>query len=68
MNCIGCSSIWLTKLLFNILNGGDILIIRVSNVFGFQNQVFLILITIIIPIILGSISGWAGFQFRRKHD
>tara|TARA_B100000029_G_C17308969_1_gene863624 strand:+ start:225 stop:569 length:345 start_codon:yes stop_codon:yes gene_type:complete len=68
INSIGCTCVWLTELLYNILNGGDILIARVSNVFGFSNQVYLILITSVIPIVLGAISGWTGFQFRRKHD
>ena len=68
INSIGSASSWIIMLIYHYYNGGTILISRISNMFGLSNPLFLILISITIPIVLGGISGWTGYQFRRKND
>ena len=53
INALGAASSWAGMLIYQYFNGGEILMIRVSNLFGISNVIVLILISIIIPIILG---------------
>ena len=67
VNALGAASSWAGMLIYQYFNGGEILMTRVSNIFGISNVIILILISIIIPIILGGLTGWTGYQFRKNY-
>ncbi len=60
--------IWVTILTHNYFNDGAILISKISLIFGLPNPLSLLLLSITIPFVLGSITSITGFQFRRIHD
>ena len=62
------SFVWLSILIYNYFNNGDILISKIALMFGFPNQLSLVLASIAIPFSLGSVSSITGYQFRRKND
>ena len=68
VNSFSAGSCWCAVLIYKYLNGGEILMLRISQMFGIVDVSLFIFLSTIIPIILGGLTGWSGYQLRRKND
>ena len=65
---IGLSSCWVIMLVFRWLSGGHILMERIAEMFSVNNPFLLGLIIILLPLILGGISGLTGKFIKEALD
>jgi len=59
---------WLIILVYKWMNGGEIIMDRVSNMMGVNSPFLLAGVILFIPIILGSIAGLSGKLVREALD
>ena len=64
----GLTTSWAVILFYRWMIGGDILMARVATMMNVNNSIMLAIIILIIPIIIGGISGLTGKLFRDTLD
>ncbi len=62
---LGSLTAWGVMILLRYPGGGEVLAGRITAMFGLPNSLLLLLITLLIPSILGGLAGLTGYQLKK---
>ena len=68
LTSFGLTTSWAVILIYRWIIGGDIIMARVATMMNVNNSIMLAIIILIIPIIIGGISGLTGKLIRDALD